>query len=257
MRGYHDASYGDSFADVYDDWYQGISDIDATVATLAALAAGGRVLELGVGTGRLAIPLAATGLEVHGLDTSERMLARLAAKPHGDEVHVHLGSMVHDLPAGPFSMVFAAYNTFFNLLTEADQQACCHTVASRLDDEGSFVVESFVPDPAHDSASEVAVRSVSADRVVLSVSTSDPAAQRAEGQYVDITEAGGIRLRPWSIRWATPAQLDAMASRAGLTLVERWESFDRSPFSADSERQVSVFCKGSRANSASRPPFAS
>lgn len=248
MRGYDDSSYGDGFADVYDEWYQGISDVDTTTRTLAELAGGGRVLELGVGTGRLAIPLAARGVEVHGLDTSERMLERLAAKQGSAAVHVHQGDMVDHMPTGPFAVVFVAYNTFFNLLSEERQRECCQQVATRLVDGGVFVIEAFVPDPHHDPASGVSVRSVAADRVVLSVSTADPDAQRAEGQYVDITEAGGVRLRPWSIRWATPAQIDEMAAAAGLTLLHRWEAFDGSPFGPDSPRHVSAFCKGTRAN---------
>lgn len=241
MRGYDEASYGDGFADVYDDWYHGISDIAATTNTLADLAGDGPVLELGVGTGRLAIPLAATGVEVHGLDSSQAMLDRLAANDSDRIVHPHLGSMIGDLPAGPFSLVFVAYNTFFNLLTAADQQACFAAVAACLAPDGTFVIEAFVPDPAHDPASALTVRSLTVDRVVLSASTSDPVTQRAEGQYIDITEGGGVKLRPWSIRWATVAQLDEMAAAAGFTLAKRWESFDRSPFSPDCPRHVSVY----------------
>jgi SAM-dependent methyltransferase len=243
MRGYHDASYGDGFADVYDEWYEGISDIAATTATLEDLAAGGRVLELGVGTGRLAIPLARAGVEVHGIDSSRAMLDRMAAKTGGGLVHATVGDMVDGLPDGPFALVFVAYNTFFNLLTEERQRACFCTVAARLAPGGCFVVEAFVPGVTDEPASSVTIRSVHADRVVLSVSTSDPVAQRAEGQYVDITEAGGVRLRPWSIRWTTPRQLDDMAQAAGLTLRDRWAGFDRSPFGPDSERHVSVFTR--------------
>jgi SAM-dependent methyltransferase len=248
VRGYHDQSYGDGFADVYDDWYSDITDVDATTAALATLAAGGRVLELGVGTGRLAIPLAATGLEVHGLDTSTAMLERLATKPGGERVHAHLGDMVDGLPDGPFGVVFVAYNTFFSLLTAERQQACFDEVARRLAEGGCFVVEAFVPDAGDRSTSGVTVRSVAADRVVLSVSTSDPERQMAEGQYVDITETGGVRLRPWSIRWASPGQLAAMAANSGLELADRWAGFDGSAFSDESERHVSIF--------RARPPLA-
>ncbi|MEI7547508.1 MAG: class I SAM-dependent methyltransferase [Actinomycetota bacterium] len=241
MRGYDDATYGDAFADVYDEWYDGISDVDATTTALVALAGAGPTLELGVGTGRLAIPLATTGAVVHGLDTSSLMLQRMAAKPGGELVHTHLGDMVDDMPEGPFGLVFVAYNTFFNLLTEARQQECFRAVARRLTADGAFVVEAFVPDPNHDAANGVSVRSLTADRVVLSVSTFDTATQRAEGQYVDITQSGGVRLRPWSIRWATPAQLDGMATSAGLALAHRWETFDRAPFGPDSARHVSVY----------------
>lgn len=254
MRGYDDSSYGDSFAEVYDEWYHGISDVGATVTTLVSLAQGGRVLELGVGTGRLAIPLAAAGLEVHGLDTSNLMLQQMAMKDGGAAVHAHLGDMVHDLPDGPFSLVFVAYNTFFNLLTHERQQACFAAVADTLVEGGCFVIEAFVPDPEHDPASNVTVRSISADRVVLSVSTANAVDQVAEGQFIDITEAGGVRLRPWSIRWATTAQLDDMATAAGMGLTERWEAFDRTPFTFESERQVSVFCKESDPNSSTVRP---
>ena len=241
MRGYHDESYGDGFADVYDEWYADITDVDATTATLAELATGGRVLELGVGTGRLAAPLAHRGLDVTGVDTSTAMLDRLRGKPGGDDVHVVVGDMVDGLPDGPFDLVFVAYNTFFSLLTPARQQACCHAVAQRLPEGGVFVIEAFVPEVAPDTASSLTVRSVTADRVVLSVSTSDPQAQTAEGQYIDITEAGGVKLRPWSIRWATPGQLDDMATAAGLHLTDRWSGFDRTPFGPDSSRHVSVY----------------
>jgi hypothetical protein len=156
-------------------------------------------------------------------------------------VLVSVADMVDGLPTGPFAVVFVAYNTFFGLLTEERQQACMAAVASRLAPGGAFAIEAFVPDPEHEPASSVAVRSVHVDRVVLSVSTADPAAQRAEGQYIDITETGGVRLRPWSIRWATPGQLDDMAGRAGLRLDSRWGGFDRSPFDAESARHVSVY----------------
>ena len=241
MRGYDDASYGDGFADVYDDWYADISDIDATVATLAQLVRevdpGGRgpVLELGVGTGRLA------GVEVHGIDSSEAMLQRMAAKPGGGDVHARVADMVEGLPDGPFAVVFVAYNTFFGLLTEERQTACMRAVADRLAPGGHFVIEAFIPDPHHSPSSTVSVRSLAVDRVVLAVSTSDPDSQRAEGQYIDITEAGGVRLRPWSIRWTTVEQLDEMAAAAGLHLAHRWEAFDRSEFDTGSERHVSAY----------------
>lgn len=244
MRGYDDSSYGDAFADVYDDWYGEISDVAATTAALAGLAAlcgDSRVLELGVGTGRLAIPLAVAGLEVMGIDSSAAMLSRLSAKPGGELVVTLVGDMAEDLPDGLFGVVFVAYNTLFNLPSAERQLACFRAVAARLTRGGTFVVEAFVPDTGTKPESQVSVRSVTADRVVLSVSTSDPADQRAEGQYVDITESEGVRLRPWSIRWATPEQLDVMAAAAGLTLVERWETFAGSPFGPDSPRHVSLY----------------
>ena len=144
------------------------------MARLAVLAGAGPVLELGVGTGRLALPLAATGLEVHGIDTSPSMLDRLRAKgeatgPGPGRVEGLLGDMASDLPAGPFRLVFAAYNTLFNLRTLAEQEACFRAVAARLAPAGRFVVEAFVPDDPPRSGTSVDVRELAVDRVVLAV----------------------------------------------------------------------------------------
>lgn len=239
VQGYGSSSYGDAFADVYDDWYRDVSDIGATVETVARLAGAGRVLELGVGTGRLAVPLAAQGCSVTGIDSSERMLARLAANDPDGTVEAVLGDMVDDLPEGPFDVVLIAYNTVFNLLTVERQRACLSRSAEILTPGGSLVVEAIVPHAHH--GSQVSVRTVAADRVVLSVSVHDAGNQRADGQFVELTEAGGVRLRPWSIRYASPTELDAMAAAAGLELGERWGGFDRSPFTDDSELHVSVY----------------
>ncbi len=241
VRGYDDQSYGDGFADVYDDWYADITDVGSTTTALVELAAGGRALELGIGTGRLALPLAAAGVEVYGVDSSDAMVDRLRRKPGAETVHAVVADMVDGLPDGPFGLAFVAYNTFFSLLTEARQQSCFVAVAERLAPGGVFAIEAFVPDPGHASASAVTVRSVQVDRVVLSVSSADLDTQRAEGQYIDITESGGVRLRPWSIRWSTPAQLDEMAAIAGLRLTDRWGGFDRTPFDADGARHVSIY----------------
>ena len=242
MRGYTSSSYGDAFADVYDDWYRDVSDVDATVDLVRAIApTGGRVLELGVGTGRLALPLAAAGFDVVGVDASAEMLDRLRAKDPTGAVRCVLGDMVDDLPPGPFDVALVAYNTFFGLLTAERQAAGFAAVATRLAPGGSFVVEAFVP-VAH-SGSQVSVRSLTADRVVLSASIHHGDDQTAEGQYVELTETGGVRLRPWAIRWSTIDQLDTMAAAAGLALSDRWGDVDRRPFTTDSERHVSRYTK--------------
>lgn len=240
MRGYTPSSYGDAFADVYDDWYRDVSDVDATVDLVCGLVPpGGPVLELGVGTGRLALPLAAAGRTVVGVDASAEMLARLRDKdPDGTVGMVH-GDMVDDLPDGPFDLVLVAYNTFFGLLSAERQAAGFAAVAERLSPRGSFLVEVFVP-VAH-SGSQVSVRSLATDRIVLSASIHHGEDQTAEGQYVELTEAGGVRLRPWAIRWSTVEQLDAMAAAAGLVVADRWGDVDRRPFTADSERHVSRY----------------
>lgn len=248
MRGYHSGSYGDAFADVYDDWYRDIGDIDTTVGFVAGLAGdGGAVLELGVGTGRLAVPLAAAGCRVTGIDASAKMLDRLASNdPHRTVVGV-LGDMVDDLPAGPFDVVLAAYNALFNLLDERRQRRCFAEVAARLGTGGAFVVEAFVPRRPSDVAgesdgpSQVTVRSIGTDHVVLSASVHDQPAQRVDGQFIEITESGGIRLRPWAIRYADTDEIDHFATESGLTFDGRWEDFHRAPFDDASERHVTVY----------------
>lgn len=250
MEGYDETTYGQAFADVYDDWYQGVSDIDATVDTLSRLALDasrgrrpGRVLELGVGTGRIAIPLAARHrdvLTVAGVDSSPAMLDLLAQHDVDHLVEAHRADMVAGLPDGPFEVAVIAYNTLFNLTGDGDQQRCFDAVAERLRPGGVFVVEAFVPDPSLDG-DDISVRSMSADRVVLSISRHDAADRRAEGHFVELTEAGGVRLRPWSIRYTPPAELDAMAERAGLDLHARWADMTQAPFDDDSARHVSVY----------------
>jgi SAM-dependent methyltransferase len=243
MAGYGNSTYGDAFADVYDDWYAQISDADATVACLSTLVdavGGGSALELAVGTGRLAIPLARTGIEVHGIDTSQAMLDRLRAKPGGDTVQTVLGDMALPLPGGPHAVVFVAYNSLFAL--EAPARArCFDAVARALVPAGHFVVEAFVPDPDRPAGSTIGVRSMSATHVVLSIDVHHPADQRAQGQFVEITESGGVRLRPWSVHYASPAALDADATRAGFALADRWEDWDGTPFDQHSVRHVSVY----------------
>lgn len=250
MDGYDETTYGERFADVYDDWYGEITDTDASVRALDRLArrAAGpdvtpRVLELGVGTGRLAIPLAEGGVEIVGIDASESMLAVLAAKDPDGRVRTVLGDMADPAAAGgPFDLVFVAYNTFFNLVTADAQHRCLAGVREVLGPDGRFVVEAFVPDIGVEFDG-VAPVEVAADRVVLSVVRTRPAERELIGQYIDITEAG-IRLRPWHIRWAQPEQLDEMAAAAGLVLEDRHADWAGAPFDDASRSHVSRYRAG-------------
>ncbi len=259
MLRYTATTYGEAFADVYDEWYHDVSDVAATCALVRELAARarrtaggdapgaespGRVLELGAGTGRLAIPLAASGLAVTALDASEAMLRRLREHDPDQRVTAVLGDMTADLPPGPFDVVLVAYNTLFNLLRAEDQAACFRAVARRLTPGGAFVVEVFVPEDPPPSGSSVEVRSMTAEEVVLSVVRHDPQVQRAEGHFVHLTDGQPVRLRPWAIRYSRPAELDAMAADAGLVLLERWEDVTRRPFHDESPRHVSVYGLG-------------
>lgn len=240
MRGYDSSSYGDGMADVYDDWYPGDPATESCVAALRGLAAGGPVLELGAGTGRLAIALSDAGLETHALDGSAEMLRRLTAKPGGAAVQCHVADLAGPYPDRPFRLVFVAVNTFFGLLSEADQRRAMAAVSERLDPHGCFVIEAFVPEPAH-NGDRVEVRDLGVDRVVLSISRTDASSQRASGQFVELRDGQPVRLRPWAIRWATPEQLDAMANDAGLVLDRRWGGWDGSAFGPDSPSHVSIY----------------
>lgn len=253
MEGYGPETYGDRFADVYDDWYAGVSDVDATVARVAALAASagtegrGPVLELGAGSGRLALPLAAAGLEVWALDASAAMVARLRAKPGAAGVHAVVGDMADlaalDAGAGPFAVVLCAFNTFFNLTSTEAQGRCLRAVAARLAPGGRLVVEAFVPPPGDEEGAAVGAvepRHIGLDEVVLTVSRLDPAARTVTGQHVQLTEAG-IRLRPWVLHYTTPEGLDRLAAGAGLSLEARHAGWHGEPFTAASAIHVSTY----------------
>lgn len=243
VQDYGPAAYGEAFADVYDEWYEDISDVTATVAAVRALAGDGDVLELGVGTGRIALPLAATGVPTWGIDASAPMVHRLRVKAGGGRIRVVLADMAAPALAadGRFAVVFCAYNTFFNLDTPDAQAACLAWVARALAPGGRLAIEAFVPTDAHEApGGSVTVRSVEPDRVVLSVAARDTGAQTITGQFVDISKAG-IRLRPYRIRYLLPDQLDAAAAAAGLDLVDRWSDWTGSSFTADSPDHVSVY----------------
>ena len=170
------------------------------------------------------------------------MLERLAAKPGGDRVEAVTGNMSDPPVDGRrFSLVLVAYNTLFNLTGPGAQQTCFHNIAALLADGGCFVVEAFVPEPDRIGPTDLVVpRTVTADRVVLSVTRSRPSDQTLLGQYIDITESG-IRLRPWHIRYSGPAELDAMATEAGLTLESRSAGWSDQAFGEDSPSHVSVY----------------
>ncbi len=174
------------------------------------------------------------------------MVERLRAKPGGAALPVTIGDMTElaldRTPTGGFVVAFVAFNTFFNLPTEGAQARCLARVRELLAPAGRFVLEAFVPADPDDGVTDSALtpRHLSADEVVLSVSRRDRAAQTVTGQHVHITEAG-IRLRPWHLRYATPAQLDDLAAAAGLSLVARSSGWHGEPFTDDSGAHVSVY----------------
>lgn len=260
MEGYDATTYGDRFADVYDDWYGDVTDVAACTEHLAALVArlgGGPVLELGIGSGRLALPLARRGVEVHGVDASAAMLERLQAKPGAATVTATLGDMatldLDDPP--PFAVVFAAFNTFFNLPSEAAQLQCLRRAGQLLRPGGAVVLEAFVPRADIGPGAEAAVtpRHITADEVVLTVSQVDQRTQTITGQHVHLRESG-IRLRPWHLRYATPEQLDDLAARAGLELEGRAAGWRDEPFTDASDVHVSTYRRANVSQVRAHPP---
>ena len=241
---YGPATYGDRIAGVYDRWVEdaGItSSTDDAVAFIAELAGEGPALELGIGTGRIALPLAARGVEVRGVDASERMVAVLRSKPGGADIPVTMGDFAGVPVDGAYRLIFIPFNTIFGLLTQEDQLRCFRSAAEHLRPDGAFLIEVFVPDLARfDRGQRVQTTIVDSDRVLLDVSTHDPATQSVVSAHVMLTQSG-TQLYPVRIRYAWPSELDLMARLAGLRLRERWGGWRREPFTAESQRHVSVY----------------
>lgn len=199
------------------------------------------MLELAVGSGRIALPLAARGLDVHGLDNSTAMLDRLREKDPSGTVTTHLGDMSGFALDRRFPLVFVVFNSLFALPDQEAQVRCFGTVAEHLTEDGRFVVEAFVPDHGRfDRGQTVRARVIDADRVVLEAGVHEPVAQVVSSQRIDIA-GGRVELLPVRIRYAWPAELDLMARLAGLELVDRWSGWDRAPFTATSTAHVSVY----------------
>ena len=236
MDGYDHATYGDRFASVYDDWYDGITDAAACAALVAELAdleltpAAGPVLELGRRHRPAGHPARARwASQVVGRRLVAGDARRLAAKPGGGAVEAVLGDMADPPPRRPGRSPWCSSpTTRCSTWWTAEPAAVLRSAARRLLPGGSLRGRGVRARRPAGPEQSVAPRTITADRVVLSVSQTDPDRQEAMGQYVDITEAG-IKLRPWHIRWSTPDQLDAMAAAAGLVLADRWPDWARTP----------------------------
>ena len=231
--------YGDTFADVYDSWYENISDVGALIEMMKSLSHGSlknrRILECGVGTGRVGLPLAAEGAEVTGIDNSPAMLQRLQENDTDRKITSILGDMTRDLPSAEFDAVVVAFNTLFNLLSEQSQRDFFLQAAQRLAPSGYLLIEgnNFREIEATTSRSE----STRPDGTsVISTSYINPETQIASGTFDD-----GVTLRNWTIRYLTAAQMDSMAHDAGLVLMQRTEDATGATFTDHSERHVSVY----------------
>jgi SAM-dependent methyltransferase len=239
MKEYIASTYGDNLADVYDQWFGAFED--AAIDTLAELAKGGRALELGIGTGRVALPLAARGIEVHGIDASAAMVAKLRARPGGESIAVTTGNFADVQIEGEVSLVFIVFNTFFALLTQEEQVRCFRNVAAHVSTGGTFVIEAFVPDMTRfTGGQEVRAYTVTTEHASLQVTQHDPVLQRLKSQFV-IFRNNELKLYPVEIRYCWPSELDLMAQLAGLRLRHRWGGWTREQFTSKSEKHISVY----------------
>ena len=223
--------------------------VDPVVEVLAQLAGSGRALELGVGTGRIALPLARSGVTVHGIDLSRAMVAQLRAKPGSEAIGVAIGDFATTTVDGPLSLVYLVFNTIMNLTTQEAQVACFRNAAAHLEPGGCFVIEQRVPE----------LRSLPAGQNVLPWQVSparwvfysyDLATQAMRGHYIDFADGRG-EYSTIPFRYVWPAELDLMAQLAGLRLRERWggwrrELFTRELFTSESRQHVSIWEKASR-----------
>jgi SAM-dependent methyltransferase len=236
--------FGERVAERYDKTSADMFDpatVDPVVEFLAELASDGSALELGIGTGRIALPLAQRGIRVHGIDLSEAMVARLRAKPGADGIGVTVGDFATTTVAGRFSVAYLVFNTIMNLTTQDAQIACFQNVAAHLQPGGCFVIEVMVPDLQRLPPGEtVRPFTVSATRLGFD-------------EY-DVTSQGLISHHYWAVddklegdsipfRYVWPAELDLMARLAGMSLRERWSGWKREPFTNDSRQHVSVWEK--------------
>src|SRR5262245_52748579 len=239
MKQYTAETYGEHAAAVYDDWHRDYET--AAIDVLVESAGEGIALELGIGSGRIALPLAERGVQVHGIDAAPSMVARLRAKAGSERIEVTIGDFAEVKVQGEFSLIYVVFNTFFALLTQEAQVRCFRNVAAHLAPNGCFLIEAFVPDlKRFDGEQTNRVSKVAIDYIELDVSQHERADQRVIGHKVVISD-GDIRLFPVQLRYAWPAELDLMAQLAGLRLRERWSDWKRSPFTSQSGMHISLY----------------
>jgi len=214
---------------------------DAAAALLPLVAGNGRALELGIGTGRIAVPLAQRGVPVHGIELSKAMAARLRAKPGGEDIGVTIGDFATTRVEGTFSVAYLVFNTIMNLTTQAAQVACFRNVAALLDVGGCFVIEVGVPGLQRLPPGET-IHAFHVSETRWGIDEYDVARQGLTSHHFEIVDG---RLERFAVpfRYAWPAELDLMAQLAGMRLRERWTGWNREPFTSNSRKHVSVWEK--------------
>jgi SAM-dependent methyltransferase len=236
--------FGDRVASAYDARSADMFDpavLEPTVDMLVELAGDGRALEFAIGTGRVALPLAARGVPVAGMDSSAAMLEQLRAKPGGDGIEAVVGDMAATRVDGEFSVVFLVFNTIFNLTTQDGQVACFENAAAHLRPQGRFVIEARVPELQRLPLGQT-VLPWRADPGGISAYVYDVVTQRLSGQHHHFVD-GRVESAPTEMRYAWPAELDLMARLAGMKLEHRWGGWRKEPFTHLSPSHVSVYVK--------------
>jgi SAM-dependent methyltransferase len=228
--------YDESVAEMFES-----SVLESAVNLLAGLAGPGPVLELGIGTGRIALPLAKRGVEVHGIDLSPAMIERLRAKPGGAEIPVTVGDFATTTVAGDFSLAYLVFNTIMNLTTSDAQVACFQNAAAHLRQGGHFLIEVGVPQLQRLPPGET-VRAFAISDRHLGFDEYDVATQRLVSHHYSVV-GGNFEVHSFPFRYVWPSELDLMARLAGMTLRERWGGWEREPFTSESTTHVSVWEK--------------
>jgi SAM-dependent methyltransferase len=239
-----DGYFGERVAENYDETEARLFDpavLDPTVDLLAELAAGGRVLELGSGTGRVALPLAARGLEVAGIELSRAMTSRLHAKPGGEGIAVTIGDFATAKAGGSFRLAYLVRNTIMNLTTQAAQVACFRNVAAHLEPGGRFLIEVVVPDLQRLPPGEI-FHVFNGSETHFGIDEYDVVDQGLISHHFRIRD-GQIDRFSAPFRYVWPAELDLMAQLAGMELQARWAGWKREPFTSESREHVSVWQK--------------
>ena len=239
-----DGYFGERVAARYDESAEVMSDagaIDPVIDLLVELTGSGRALELGVGTGRIALPLAQRGVPVHGIELSKAMAARLRAKPGGEDIGVTIGDFATTTVDGTFSVAYLVFNTIMNLTTQAAQVACFCNVAAHLEPGGCFVIEVGVPDLQRLPPGET-IHAFHVSETRWGLDEYDVAGQRLTSHHFEIVD-GRLERTSIPFRYAWPAELDLMAELAGMRLRERWSGWKRERFTSDSRKHVSVWEK--------------
>jgi len=213
--------------------------IDPTVAFLSALAGGGRALEFAIGTGRIALPLAARGVPVQGIELSKAMAAKLAAKPGGEAIDVTIGDIASTRVEGPFSLVYLVFNTIMNLTTQEAQVACFRNAAAHLEPGGCFVVEVGVPELRRLPPGET-FHVFSGGANAWGIDEYDVVDQGLVSHHLEVVD-GDLERFSVPFRYVWPAELDLMAQIAGMALRERWSGWAHEPFTSESRQHVSVW----------------